>query len=137
MAEALLRHVRGDRYDAYSAGTEPGSVHPLAVKVMAELGIDISAHIAKSVEMFLDKEFEYVITVCDQANEACPFFAGGKKRLHRSFQDPAAFTGSGEDRLELFRRVRDQIEDWVSATFAQDRNGNETESTSPGEERTE
>jgi arsenate reductase len=117
MAEGLLRYSHGDRYDARSAGTEPGRVHPLTVRAMAEIGIDISGHASKSVDTFPDTEFDYVITVCDHAKETCPFFPGGKKHLHKSFPDPAAFRGSGKEGLEVFRRVRDEIKEWIEETF--------------------
>jgi len=108
MAEGLLRHHAGDRFEAFSAGTQPGSLHPLAVRAMAELGIDISDHSSKSVDRFLDQSFDFVITVCDQARESCPVFPGGAQ-LHWSFPDPAAIQGGEEERLEAFRRTRDEI----------------------------
>ena len=110
MAEGLLRHYSGDRFEAFSAGTEPGSLHPLAVRAMAELGIDISDHSPKPVDRFLDQSFDLVVTVCDQATETCPVFPGATRHLHWSFEDPSHVEGSEEERLEVFRRVRDEIE---------------------------
>ena len=109
MAEGLLRAMAGDRYEAGSAGTEKTSVHPLAIQVMAEVGIDISAHSSKRYEDVAAKGWDYVITVCDDANERCPIVAGLVKRLHWSFEDPSRATGNEAQRLVVFRRVRDQI----------------------------
>lgn len=109
MAEGLLRHDGGERFDVESAGTTPGRVRPEAIAVMRELGIDIAGHRAKHVDEFGGRAFDYVLTVCDQANDACPIFPGHARRLHRNFQDPAAVAGSEEDRLAVFRRVRDEI----------------------------
>ncbi len=94
IAEGFLNVRFGDRYRAWSAGTEPTQVNPLAIRVMAEAGIDISGHRSKGVEEFLNQDFDYVVTVCDHANETCPFFPGGKTRLHHGFQDPSSFEGS-------------------------------------------
>jgi len=88
MAEGLLRALHGDHYEAFSAGTEPGSVNASAIRAMAEIGIDISHHRSKSLKEFFDQEFDYVVTVCDHAKESCPYFPGGKKILHQSFDDP-------------------------------------------------
>ncbi|MGA2714491.1 MAG: arsenate reductase ArsC [Bryobacteraceae bacterium] len=120
MAEALLRHDAGERFDVESAGTEPGSVRPEAVAVMSEVGLDISGHRSKSVEEFEGQHFDYVITVCDSARESCPVFFGASHRLHHSFDDPAAFHGSEDGRLALFRRVRDELRVWL-ADFARGR----------------
>lgn len=112
MAEGWLRHFGGDHFSVASAGTMPaGQVNPLAVRAMAEVGIDISAHRPKHLERYLSDQWDYVITVCDAANEACPHLPGGKRRLHWSFEDPAAATGIEVERLAIFRRVRDQIKD--------------------------
>ena len=118
MAEGLVNAFYGDRLEAHSAGTEPSRVNPLAIRVMAEIGIDISGHHSKGVEEFLDQDLEYVVTVCDHANETCPFFPGGKERIHRGFQDPAAAEGSEDEKLAVFRRVRDEIRHWLEETFA-------------------
>ena len=109
MAEGLLRHLAGDRFDVQSAGTEATHVRPLAIAAMEEIGIDISAHSSKTIEDLGERRFDYAITVCDDANEACPVFPGGTTRLHWSFDDPSRATGSDEERLAVFRHVRDQI----------------------------
>ena len=109
MAEGILRHMAGDDFGVASAGVAPSHVRPEAIKVMGELGIDISGHHSKSVEEFAGQEFDYVITVCDNANEQCPVFPGKTERIHWSFEDPAAVQGSEGERLAAFRRIRDQI----------------------------
>ena len=109
MAEGLLRDMGGDRFETFSAGTEATFVRPLAIDAMRELGIDISTHHSKTIDAFAGENFEYVITVCDSAKETCPFFPGGARRLHWSFDDPSAATGTEEERLQTFRRVRDEI----------------------------
>lgn len=111
MAEGLLRHLAGDRFEAYSAGITPAArVHPLAVAVMAERGIDLAGQYPKSVEEFAGQEFDYVITTCEGAREACPWFPGGGKRLHWPLPDPAAATGTEEEVREAFRQVADEVE---------------------------
>src|SRR5215469_10351215 len=107
MAEGLLRHDAGDCFEVESAGTAPSRVRPEAIAVMKELGIDISGHRSKSVDEFSGQSFDYVLTVCDNANEVCPVYPGQTKRLHQNFEDPAAVEGSEETRLAAFRRVRD------------------------------
>jgi arsenate reductase len=109
MAEGLLRHLAGDRFEVSSAGTRPAGLNPGAIEVMREIGIDISAHRSRHVDEFGAQEFDWVITVCDSARETCPVFAGAAARLHWSFEDPAAATGSAEERRAVFRRVRDEI----------------------------
>jgi arsenate reductase len=109
MAEGLLRHLAGDRFEAMSAGTEATRVRPLAVRAMEEIGIDVSGQESKTLERYLHEPFDYVITVCDDANEACPFFPGAANRLHWSFEDPSKAEGSEEERLVVFRSVRDRI----------------------------
>lgn len=109
MAEGLLRHDAGNRFEVFSAGVSPSHVRAEAIAAMRELGIDISGHRAKSVEEFAGQEFDYVITVCDNANEHCPVFPGTTERLHWSFEDPAAMVGDEATRLAVFRRVRDGI----------------------------
>ena len=109
MAEGLLRHDGGNRFEVASGGVSPGQVRPEAIEVMSEIGIDISSHRSKSVDEFTNQEFDYVITVCDNANERCPIFPGKTKRMHWSFDDPAAASGNAEERLTVFRRVRDEI----------------------------
>jgi arsenate reductase len=118
MAEGLMNALYGDRFVAWSAGTEPSEVNDYAVKVMKEIGIDISGHRSKSVEEFLEQDFAYVVTVCNQANEACPFFLGGKERIHKSFEDPAAIEGNEELKLAGFRRTRDEIKAWIDKSLS-------------------
>ncbi len=120
MAEGFLRaRWPGDRFEAGSAGTEKTSVNPLAIRVMAERGIDIGGHTSKRLRRRLES-WDYLITVCDDANERCPWVPGSVKRLHWSFPDPSRATGTEEERLAVFRRVRDQIEqrlaDWLRAS---------------------
>jgi arsenate reductase len=118
MAEGWLRARFGDRIEAFSAGSNPsGHVHPLAIRVMAEAGIDIGGGRSKHVGEFLGQPFDTVITACDPAKEACPVFPGRAERLHQTFDDPAEATGSEAERLAVFRRVRDEIRDWLDATF--------------------
>ena len=109
MAEGLLRHDGGARFEVHSAGTHPGQVRAEAVAVMREVGIDISAHRSKSVDEFAGQPFDYVITVCDAAREQCPVFPAATRRVHWSFDDPAAATGDEAARRAVFRRVRDEI----------------------------
>jgi len=119
MAEGLLRHAAGDRFEVESAGTKATCVRPEVIAVMKEIGIDISAQRSKSVDEFAGQNFDYVITVCDNAKESCPIYPGHTNRLHHSFDDPAAVQGSEEDRLRMFRRVRDEIRSYLRA-FALD-----------------
>jgi arsenate reductase len=111
MAEGLLRHLAGERFEVFSAGTKPVCLNPNAVKAMAEFGIDISKHRSKSVDEFAGQTFDYVITVCDNAKESCPVFPGGGERIHHSFEDPAAVPV--DQQLTFFRTVRDQIRVWL------------------------
>jgi arsenate reductase (thioredoxin) len=115
MAEGLLRHLSGDCFEAFSAGTEATRVRPLAIMAMEEIGIDISGQESKTLDRYLNQPFDYVITVCDDANEACPFFPGAQGRLHWSFEDPSRAEGSEEERLAVFRSVRDRIGERVQA----------------------
>ncbi|HEY1754773.1 MAG TPA: arsenate reductase ArsC [Bryobacteraceae bacterium] len=116
MAEGLLRHDAGDRFEVFSAGAKPSHVRPEAMAVMREVGIDISGHRSKSVDEFADHHFDYVLTVCDSAKEACPVFPGKAVNLHHNFEDPAALGGSEEERLALFRRVRDEIRQYLKTS---------------------
>ena len=109
MAEGLLRHIASDKFEVESAGTVASFVRPQAIAAMAEIGIDISGHRSKCLDEFLDTPFDYVITVCDNANESCPVFLGKAERIHWSFDDPAAATGSDEEILAEFQRVRNEI----------------------------
>ena len=111
MAEGFLRNIAGDRFEVHSAGVNPTSVRPEAIEVMSEIGIDIFAHRSNSVEEFTGQEFDYVITVCDNAKESCPVFPGKTERIHWSFEDPAAAEGSHAEKLNVFRRVRNEIEE--------------------------
>ncbi len=111
MAEGLLRHDSGDRFEVVSAGVEPTAVRPLAIKAMNEIGIDISGQHAKSLDEFSGQRFDYVITVCDNANQQCPMFPGNTKRIHWSIEDPAEAVGNEEERLKVFQRVRDELRD--------------------------
>ena len=110
MAEGLLRHDAGDKFEVESAGLAPSIVRPEAIQVMNEIGIDISAHRSKSADEFVGQNFDYIITVCDNAKESCPMFPGKAERIHQSFEDPPPATiGDDESRLAVFRRVRDEI----------------------------
>jgi arsenate reductase (thioredoxin) len=113
MAEGLLRSLGGRAYEVFSAGIERTSVRPEAITVMTEIGIDISAQQSKTLDQFLSDQFEYVITVCDDANESCPVFLGAKTRLHWSFPDPSQASGSSVERLKTFQFVRDGIQQSV------------------------
>jgi arsenate reductase len=115
MAEGFLRHMAGDRFAVFSAGVKPTQVNPLAIKVMAEVGVDISKHKSKSAMEFIDQQFNYVITVCDNAKQTCPIFPGHYEKLHWSLKDPAEAEGSEEDKLKVFRKIRDEIKDNVLA----------------------
>ena len=116
MAEGFLNADYGDRYEGFSAGTEPKNLNEYAIKVMREVGIDISSHTSKSIERFRGMHFDYVVTVCDNAREVCPFFPG-KTILHRSFEDPSGFRGTQSDILDHTRIVRDKIRDWLRDAF--------------------
>lgn len=118
MAEGWLRALAGDRYEVASAGTEPRGVNPLAAKAMAEVGIDLSGHASEHVDRYLDPPADIVATVCDSAKEACPYVPA-RKRMHQSFEDPSAAMGSEEERLVVFRRIRDEIREWLETTFLQ------------------
>jgi len=116
MAEAWTRQLKNDQFEAVSAGVDPKGVDPRAVKAMAEAGIDISEQTSKDIEALGPREFDYVVTLCDHANEACPFFAGGTIRLHRAFDDPpklAADAATEEEALSFYRRVREEIRVFV------------------------
>ncbi|NCU33359.1 MAG: arsenate reductase ArsC [Candidatus Moranbacteria bacterium] len=121
MAEAFLKKFGGDRFEVESAGIEPGKLNPVVVEVMKEIGIDISSHKTKSVKDFIDRKehFDYVVTVCDETSaERCPIFPGNVKRLHWGFSDPSGFTGSHQEKVEMTKKVRDEIEseikNWIN-----------------------
>jgi arsenate reductase len=117
MAEGLINHYLGDRFQAYSAGTEATLVNPLAIRVMAELGIDISGHYSKTIAEFDGEEFNHVITLCGSANDRCPLFIGGVQRVHIGFDDPSRLSGQDEEVLPEYRRVRDEMRDRLIAYF--------------------
>jgi arsenate reductase (thioredoxin) len=118
MAEGFLRHSAGNTFDVFSAGTHPGQLNPLAVEVMSEIGIDISGHTSKDVQQFLTTPIQYVVTVCDRARQSCPVFPAAHRLLHWSFEDPAEAQGSREEKLAVFRRIRDQIAARITQEFA-------------------
>jgi arsenate reductase len=119
MAEGYLHARYGDRFESFSAGTKVSTVSPYAIRVMKEIGIDISQQRSKRLDEFDGKKMDIVVTVCDNAKAACPFFPGAKKTLHMSFPDPKCFTGSDDVVLEGFRKVRYEISRWIDATFGQ------------------
>jgi arsenate reductase len=118
MAEGLLRHLAGDRFDVFSAGTRPSVVNALAIQAMTERGVDISQHRSKHMAEYHPQSFDYVITVCDDAAEACPVFPGPAERIHWSFPDPAAVDGEDSARRQAFREARDAIEERLRAWLA-------------------
>jgi arsenate reductase (thioredoxin) len=117
MAEALLNNLHPGTYQAFSAGTTPGIIDPLVVSVMSELGIDMGRHWSKGLDYFQDETFDYVITVCDSAKEACPYFSGGKKRQHKSFADPSGLEGDFPEVTDKYRLIRDEIKKWITEEF--------------------
>src|SRR5215471_10744606 len=123
MAEGWLRSLGGGQFEAFSAGTEATRVRPLAMKAMAEVGIDISQHQSKTLERYLHEPFDEVITVCDTAAEACPLFPGAVKMLHWSFPDPSKATGSEEEQLAVYRHVRDDIRARIEQELIQEAGG--------------
>ncbi|HXV22485.1 MAG TPA: arsenate reductase ArsC [Desulfuromonadales bacterium] len=120
MAEGLVNFDLGDRIEAFSAGTEATRVNPLAAKVMAEIGIDLSGHRSKTLDEFAGEPFDYVITLCGDANEKCPLFFGGVKRMHIGFEDPSRRPGSEEEVFPEYRRVRDEIRQRMREFFAKE-----------------
>ena len=118
MAEGLLNRLYPDRYQIFSAGTAPGVIHPFAVRAMAEIGIDISANRSKHVREFIGQPMDIVVTVCDNARDACPVFPGAKAILHESFPDPTASAGRDDEKMAAFRTVRDAISAWLKKEFA-------------------
>ena len=127
IAEGLIRHEAGERFEVSSAGTQPTQVRKEAIQVMRELEIDISAHRSKPLTEFQGQEFDFVITVCDKAREECPVFSGAPERLHWPFEDPAAFTEIGEARLQAFRKLRDKIHARVMVFLGEGAYGSRTE----------
>ena len=119
MAEGLLREMGGDRFEVESAGVSPSRVRPEAVEAMREIGVDISGHRSKSADEFTGRQFDYIITVCDNARETCPVFPGNAERIHQSFEDPPAPGAAGpEETMATFRRVRDEIREWLKSFAA-------------------
>lgn len=117
LAEGLLKHITRGEYNVYSAGTKPSIVRPEAIKVLNEIGIDISQNRSKSIDEFADEEIDYVLTVCDNAKENCPYFPAKTRLIHHSFEDPAANEGGESERLKAFRKARDEIQDYFANTF--------------------
>ncbi|MCM8786828.1 MAG: arsenate reductase ArsC [Candidatus Omnitrophica bacterium] len=113
MAEGFLKHLAGEKFKVYSAGVNPTRVNPLAIKVMDEIGIDISKHRSKSAMDFIGQKFDYVITVCDNAKQTCPVFPGKYEKIHWSLKDPAEAQGTEEEKLEIFRKTRDKIKEFI------------------------
>jgi arsenate reductase (thioredoxin) len=118
MAEGFLRYMVGDKFEVFSAGVKPAQVNPLAIKIMAEIGIDISKQRSKSATEFLGQKFDYVITICDNAKQTCPAFPGNYEKTHWDLEDPTEAQGSEEERMMVFRKIRDEIEqrikDWIN-----------------------
>ncbi|MGH7901251.1 MAG: arsenate reductase ArsC [Thermodesulfobacteriota bacterium] len=120
MAEGVINKKHSGRYEAFSAGTNPTNVNPYAIDVMREIGIDISKNKSKGIDEFRGVDFDYVVTVCDDAKEACPTFPGGKKYIHKSFLDPSSFNVSDVKKIDIFRQVRNEIIDWIDKTFVKE-----------------
>ncbi len=127
IAEGVVKALFKEHYDAYSGGTEPGEINPYVIKVMQEIGIDISDHYAKNIKEFMDRKIDYVVTVCDQAKGSCPSFPGGKTYIHKGFPDSSQFAGTEEEILEQTRRIRDMIKSWIVKTFSLDKKKESTE----------
>lgn len=119
MAEALLNHIYGNRYTAFSAGSDPTQIDPLVISVMSEIGMDVRHHRSKGLDEFKDSGLDYIVTVCDQAHESCPYFPGGSLRIHKSFPDPSKFQGNREEVIREYRRIRDEIKKWIEKEFNQ------------------
>jgi arsenate reductase len=113
MAEGLMRHFRGDEFEVYSAGVEPKGVHPFAMEVMREIGIDISHQRSKHLDEYREERFDYIVTLCDHAATTCSLFPGEGKIIHRGFRDPTKVEGSEEEKKEVFRKMRDEIKEFV------------------------
>ena len=120
MAEGLVNALHGDRFEAVSGGTEATRVHPAAIEAMAEIGIDISGHYSKSIDVFEGRRFDSIVMVCDDKQTDCPFFPGGKDYIHRAFDDPAACTGTEAEVLACFRKSRDEIRAWIEQTLTKE-----------------
>jgi arsenate reductase len=120
MAEALLNNIYPDEYQAFSAGTIPGTIDPIVISVMNELGIDMGKHWSKGLDYFRGETFDYVVTVCDNTKEACPYFPGGRKQMHKSFADPSGLAGDFPEAADKYRIIRDEIKKWIDAEFSPD-----------------
>jgi arsenate reductase len=120
MAEGILKTYYKDKYESYSAGVQPTQVNPYAVEVMKEIGIDLSDQYSKSINEFQDEKFDYVITVCDNARETCPFFPGDRI-IHRGFKDPLIQDGSIEENLDSFKKIRNEIKNWIIEYFGKNK----------------
>ncbi len=127
MAEGMLWKFGADCFRAFSAGTNPKPVHPNAIKAMKEIGIDISAQVSKSIDRFLNDRFDVVITVCDRANERCPVFPCDVKRIHWSFDDPAEAVGTEQERMRVFRRVRNEIKERINVYLSEEKGQSRTQ----------
>ncbi len=117
MAEGILRDYCGDKFEVFSAGTAPSRINPYAIRVMEEIGIDISGQSSKNLEKFEGANFDYVVTVCDNARKSCPLFGGGDTHIHKGFRDPSKFRGKYEEIMAGFREVRDEIKNWIETEF--------------------
>ena len=121
MAEGLLRHLAGDKFEVFSAGVRPTQLNPLAIKVMSEIGIDISKQKSKSIKEFFGQQFDYVITVCDNAKQTCPAFPGKYGKIHWKLEDPAEVQGSEEDKTKFFREIRNKIDNKIKKFLMKDK----------------
>jgi arsenate reductase (thioredoxin) len=117
MAEALLRHCCGHRYESFSAGTQPSKLNPYVVRTMEEMGIDMSMHSSKGIDQFIGQEWDYIVTVCDNAKEACPYIPGAKEYIHESFSDPSGLIGSDKEIMSRVRLIKKEIQNWLDKTF--------------------
>jgi len=117
MAEAFLKELFPEKFEAFSAGTEPGTLNSYVIRAMKEIGIDISHNTTKSVKKLIKQRFDYIVTVCDKAKETCPFFPGGLNYIHQNFEDPSTFSGTNEEIIEKVCKVRDEIKDWIEEIF--------------------
>ena len=113
MAEGLMRHLRGNEFEVYSAGTAPKGIHPLAIEVMKEIGINISDQRSKHLDEYGETSFDYIVTLCGSAATTCPVFPGEGERIHQTFPDPAAAKGTEEEKLDMFRKVRDELKQFL------------------------
>ena len=117
MAEGIINSYNSDKFDAYSAGSDPTQINPYSISVCAEIGVDISNNYSKGFDDLAGMEFDYIVTVCDGAKEKCPVFKGDCIRIHKSFSDPSGYNGSDEEKINYFRKVRDEIRDWIDNIF--------------------